>query len=37
LRSEHAVVSFLCPIPEETDVVSDPQVAQIFWCARTHA
>ena len=33
LRSEHAIISFIYPHDEDTDVVSDPQVAQIFWCA----
>ena len=31
LRREHAIVSFLYPLDDETAVVTDPQVAQIFW------
>ena len=31
LRSDHAIISFLYPHDEETEVISDPQVAQIFW------
>ena len=31
LRSEHTIASFIWPHTEETDVVTDPQVVQIFW------
>ena len=31
LRREHAIISFLYPLDDETTVVTDPQVAQIFW------
>ena len=31
LRSEHTIASFIWPHAEETDVVTDPQVVQIFW------
>ena len=31
LRKEHAIISFLYPLDDETTVVTDPQVAQIFW------
>ena len=31
LRSEHTIASFIWPHSEETDVVTDPQVVQIFW------
>ena len=31
LQSDHAIISFLYPNEEETSVLTDPQVAQIFW------
>ena len=31
LRREHAIVSLMWPVDDETTTVTDPQVAQIFW------
>ena len=31
MRAEHTICSFLYPLAEETSVVTDPQVVQIFW------
>jgi hypothetical protein len=33
MRSEHTICSFVYPLEEETSVVTDPQVVQIFWNA----